>query len=94
MPLYDYECENCGEMELEHRMTERPNGCPKCGSDLQRIYSPTAIKMDCDWRSENGGKGRYISQMAEKQGDPNAYFRSRKDVHKACSKKGWKAHNL
>lgn len=28
------------------------------------------------WDRENNGKGRYISQLAKKPGDPNAYARS------------------
>jgi putative FmdB family regulatory protein len=94
MPLYEYDCENCGPVEVEHRMGEHPS-C-RCGGTLTRDYrTPPCISTDAeDWSQENGGKGRYISQMASKQDDPNAFFQSRKDVHKECASKGWTAHDL
>lgn len=43
MPLYEYECERCGEFEAHQRITARPlRHCPKCDGQVRRLISLTA----------------------------------------------------
>ena len=41
MPLYDYECSQCGEFSAFNRMSEafEPKDCPECGESSRRIIS-------------------------------------------------------
>ena len=46
-------------------------------------------KVAEDWAAENGGKGRYIGQMADKVNDPNAYFTDKQSLTDAAHKRGF-----
>lgn len=38
MPIYDYECHNCGErFERLHRYSDPAPACPRCGNDTRRL---------------------------------------------------------
>ncbi len=40
MPIYDYECENCGRFEKMQKISEEAiNECPKCGGAVHRLIS-------------------------------------------------------
>lgn len=43
------------------------------------------------WEQENGGRGRYISQIALKQGDRGAYCRSRGEALEKAKRRGFEA---
>lgn len=72
MPKYQYKCNFCGEMEIDHSMNEvgRPRACPLCAcstpidsgvedtSWLERIWNPTApIFKGGGWAKDNYNKG-------------------------------------
>jgi putative FmdB family regulatory protein len=45
MARYDYECKNCGVMELEHSMTTTQVACPRCGdTGIKKLVSRSLIK--------------------------------------------------
>lgn len=94
MPLYDYRCAQCGyEHEQFHAMNEKPEPCMKCGrrACIKIIISAVAIKPppDSQWESENGGRGRYIPQMAKREGDPRAYARSQSEAIEKAKRLGY-----
>lgn len=39
MPVYDYECAECGAFETVRRIAERddPVSCPRCGTSAERV---------------------------------------------------------
>ncbi|MBN3767859.1 FmdB family zinc ribbon protein [Burkholderia sp. Ac-20365] len=39
MPVYDYECAECGAFEAVRRIADRdePAGCPRCGTSAERV---------------------------------------------------------
>jgi putative FmdB family regulatory protein len=38
MPTYEYRCTNCGEFEVEQRMTDDPlAACPSCGGAVKKL---------------------------------------------------------
>lgn len=45
MAIYDYQCEKCGEIEIEHKITENvKRKCPDCGAKVKRVISKTAFQ--------------------------------------------------
>jgi len=50
MAKYDYECENCGVIELEHKMDEEIKECPKCeGKVLKKVGLSAVIFKGEGW---------------------------------------------
>ena len=61
MPLYEYECDACGErFELIQKFSDGPpEACPKCGKGpVQRLVSSPAFQFK--------GSGWYITDYARK----------------------------
>lgn len=61
MPLYEYECDACGQrFELIQKYSDGPpEACPKCGKGpVQRLQSSPAIQFK--------GSGFYITDYARK----------------------------
>lgn len=47
MPLYDYECPDCGSFSLMRGMEQfaTPQECPSCGKESQRMITLPALAM-------------------------------------------------
>ena len=47
MPLYEYQCEKCGErVDIIQRVSDKPySHCPKCGGDMKKLVSAPAIQF-------------------------------------------------
>lgn len=47
MPLYEYQCIQCGErVEVIQRLSDPPYAhCPKCGGDMKKLFSAPAIQF-------------------------------------------------
>lgn len=60
MPLYDYQCTECGETtEVLQRAKDKPlEKCPKCGGLVVKCVSSPAIQFK--------GKGWYVTDYAKK----------------------------
>jgi putative FmdB family regulatory protein len=44
MPIYEYQCPNCGTFEVTQRITENPlKKCPTCKAKVERIISNTSF---------------------------------------------------
>ena len=66
MPLYEYECDACGErFELIQKFSDGPpEACPKCGKGpVQRLVSSPAFQFK--------GSGWYITDYARKGTSPD-----------------------
>ena len=64
MPLYEYQCEECGErFERIRKFSDPPldEPCPKCGGPIKKLISSPAIQFK--------GKGWYVTDYA-KSGSP------------------------
>ena len=48
MPLYDYECANCGPFDVWRKMAEvsTPLSCPDCGVTAARIFTAPNISLN------------------------------------------------
>jgi putative FmdB family regulatory protein len=62
MPLYEYECENCGErFELLEKFSDEPlRTHAKCGGPVHRLLSAPALQFK--------GSGWYVTDYAKSQG--------------------------
>jgi putative FmdB family regulatory protein len=60
MPLYEYECTQCGcRSEVMQKVSDPPlRKCNKCGGTLKKLISPPAIQFK--------GSGWYITDYAKK----------------------------
>jgi putative FmdB family regulatory protein len=47
MPVYEYECNACGDrFELRRKFSDDPvKECPKCGGEVTRLISSAAFKL-------------------------------------------------
>ncbi|MEQ5841226.1 zinc ribbon domain-containing protein [Paraburkholderia acidicola] len=61
MPIYDYECADCGAFEVMRRIAERdaPVDCPQCGGAVDRIHTgaPMLATGDSDSAEAQGSYG-------------------------------------
>lgn len=48
MPRYDYLCETCGVMELEHSMNEEIKECPTCKREIKKMISASPVIWKCN----------------------------------------------
>jgi putative FmdB family regulatory protein len=60
MPLYEYECEQCGHrFEVIQKFSDPPvEKCPKCGSKVRKLIASPAIQFK--------GTGWYVTDYAKK----------------------------
>ncbi len=59
MPIYEYQCANCGIFEMTQRITEKPlSKCPTCKSKVKKLISNTSFQLK--------GTGWYITDYARK----------------------------
>lgn len=90
MPLYDYECLACGTFEARHSMFA-PNlrRCPTCKGKVEKLVSVPAMRMGNDWSTENGGRGQFITQIADSTTDASAYCRNPAELVEKAKQKGF-----
>ncbi len=62
MPLYEYECQSCGEhVERIQRVADAPlSECPKCGGPLRRLLGVPALQFK--------GSGWYVTDYGNGNG--------------------------
>lgn len=59
MPIYEYQCENCGHFEVTQKITEKPLGrCPTCKEKVKKLISHTSFQLK--------GTGWYLTDYARK----------------------------
>jgi|RhiMetdeSRZDD1v2_1073273.scaffolds.fasta_scaffold1001350_1 putative FmdB family regulatory protein len=66
MPLYEYECDSCGNrFERIQKFSDPPiDKCPQCGGVVRKLISSPAIQFK--------GSGWYITDYARKAEKPDA----------------------
>jgi putative FmdB family regulatory protein len=70
MPLYEYECLNCGKRtEILQRFDDAPlAACPKCGGEVKKLLSAPAVQFK--------GSGWYVTDYAGKKGGGSSATKS------------------
>ncbi|HZQ51335.1 MAG TPA: FmdB family zinc ribbon protein [Bryobacteraceae bacterium] len=73
MPLYEYQCENCGELfEVMQKFSDEPlTTHVKCGGKVHRLLSAPALQFK--------GSGWYITDYAKGSGSGNGSGKSGED---------------
>lgn len=72
MPLYEYECLQCGKRtELLQRFADAPlAACPHCGGEVRKLISAPAVQFK--------GTGWYVTDYAGKKGGSESKSKSEK----------------
>ena len=79
MPLYEYECDSCGNRFEKIQKFSDPlvDICPKCGKSVHKLMSSPAIQFK--------GSGFYITDYAKKDSTPAGKTGGGKDRDKDSS---------
>ena len=85
MPLYEYECLNCGKRtEVLQRMSDAPlAACPTCGGEVKKLLSAPAVQFK--------GSGWYVTDYAGKKGGSSSSKSEPKSDDSGSSEKAEKA---
>jgi putative FmdB family regulatory protein len=43
VPIYEYECPDCGRFENMNSYENMLKTCPTCGKEVKRLYSPVGV---------------------------------------------------
>jgi len=63
MPIYEYQCKNCGHFEMTQKITDKPlSRCPTCKGKVKKLISNTYFQLK--------GSGWYITDYARKGKQP------------------------
>ena len=54
MPIYEYECKQCGTQIEKIAVRPKPVTCPSCGSRMKRIIAPCTFVLKGDGWAEDG----------------------------------------
>lgn len=64
MPIYEYQCKNCGQFEVMQRITDRRlTRCPKCEGKVTKLISNTSFQLK--------GSGWYATDYGHKSTGSN-----------------------
>lgn len=71
MPLFEYECQKCGQRTERIEKSDGPylKKCPKCGGKVERLLSAPAIQFKgSGWYVTDYGKGKSSAATSAKEG--------------------------
>ncbi len=74
MPIYEYQCENCGTVtDIKHGFKETPSdACPKCGGTLKRLFNAAGIVFKGSGFYINDSRKPSSEAKAESKGDSSS----------------------
>ncbi len=60
MPIYEYNCSECGVFEVTQRITEDPlDTCPTCEGEVRKLISNTSFQLKgTGWYITDYGRGK------------------------------------
>lgn len=95
MPIYSYKCPTCGHtQDLLCSVADRDRRTPTCCKNFmeREVSHPQLVRSDpTGWSDENGGRGRYITQLQKTLGsrkDPDTYCTSRQQAIDKAHRRG------
>jgi putative FmdB family regulatory protein len=76
MPIYEYECPNCGKhYEIIQKFSDEPlNRCPECGGHVHKLISRTSFVLK--------GTGWYVTDYASPERKKTGEGVSKSDTKK------------
>ncbi len=69
MPIYEYQCPECGEFEKEQRMSDPPlEKCPHCGKRVTRLVGGGGgfVRRGGNWVSKMASSGDSPQKAADR----------------------------
>jgi putative FmdB family regulatory protein len=93
MPIYEYDCQNCGTVEVTQRITEKPlSKCPACKGKVKKLISNTSFQLKgSGWYvtdyARKGQNGESKSRDGEKSTNSTTESKDSKTESKSASKK-------
>ena len=102
MPLYEYQCQTCGELtEVIQRMSDPPlTTCETCGGELVKLLSAPAFQFKgSGWyvtdyaKSGSNGKGDSDSKGSETKSDSGSGSESKSKSESSSSSKSSKSES-
>ena len=85
MPIYEYECEQCGSVEeVLQRFSDKPlKKCKSCSGKLHKLVSQSSFHLK--------GTGWYVTDYAKKSGGSNTSSTKKEGTSASKSKKSKKS---
>jgi putative FmdB family regulatory protein len=78
MPIYEYQCQKCGDFEVTQKITDKPLArCPTCKGKVKKLISNTSFQLK--------GTGWYVTDYQRKE-KPAADGKAAKGEAKTDSK--------
>lgn len=76
MPIYEYQCHDCGEItEILQKFSDKPlNQCPACGGKVSKIISNCTFQLK--------GSGWYVTEYKNKEKSTDKESESKKEEEK------------
>ncbi|MGH7833458.1 MAG: FmdB family zinc ribbon protein [Candidatus Binatia bacterium] len=60
MPIYEYQCQKCGDFEVTQKITDKPLArCPTCKGKVKKLISNTSFQLK--------GTGWYVTDYQRKE---------------------------
>jgi len=86
MPLYEYQCKQCGErVEVIQKMSDAPYAhCPKCSGEMRKLASSPAIQF----KGSGFYKTDYASSKPEKSSESKGDSKSESKSESKTESKG------
>lgn len=92
MPIYEYECLNCGKRtEVLQRMSDAPlAACPNCGGEVKKLISAPAFQLKgtgwyaTDYGGKKGGGGSSESSKSESKSESKTETKAESKPEKAA----------
>ncbi|MGD9229143.1 MAG: zinc ribbon domain-containing protein [Desulfobacterales bacterium] len=80
MPIYEYKCTKCGEIEeVYQKFSDKPlSKCKLCSGKLHKLISQSSFHLK--------GTGWYVTDYANKSGSNSAAVPNKKDETKAADR--------
>ncbi len=83
MPLYEYQCLQCGRRtEVLQRHGEAPlAACPQCGGEVKKLISSPAFQFKGSgwYATDYAGKGKQGGEESKSEGKPEAKSETKAD---------------
>lgn len=95
MPIYEYQCKQCGShIEKRQSLGEEPlKQCEKCGGELEKQWSLSGFQFKgagwyvTDYSSKKDGGKSEKSSVSESTAKPDSASNSKSDASPAASSK-------
>jgi putative FmdB family regulatory protein len=87
MPIYEYQCDNCGVFEVSQRITEDPlKKCPTCKGKVRRLISNTSFLLKGNgWYATDYGRSKSSSSESSSANGKSESSSSTSSAEKSSS---------